>query len=300
VKRRALLAATGSGLAAALAGCVETSPTPGDAGPPPGRDAPAAGRTDTTTTFDGTPPEVLSRRELPEPPATATPESASEFVRAYERAVLHNDLVEYAAGRGQPVRTEVSAVRTDVLLSVGGESGALLVASDGSATARRTDGGYTRNRALVVHYVADGAHHARPYNAYRCARHGVPAEAVEDGAEPAKLQLYDFSDGEGARVSVAVDDRATGERAFFDRYDFGELGLVVQPGVAAEAGRFDVSVATQSGGVDSLTWNPEPGTPSWWGLTAVVLPDGGGVAAGVLDPAVPASFRSDLCRRPDS
>jgi len=298
VKRRALLASVGGGLAAALAGCVETSPTPGGAGPTPGRDAPGGGRTDATT-FDGTPPDALARREVPEPPAAATPESASEFVRAYERAVLYNDLVEYAGRRGQPVRTEVSAVRTDVLLSVGGESGALLVASDGSATARRADGGYTRNRALVVHYVADDAHRVQPYNAYRCARHGVAADAVEGGAEPAKLQLYDFSDGEGARVSVAVHDRATGERAFFDRYDVGDLGLVVQPGVVAEAVRFDVSVATQSGSVDSLTWDPEPGTPSWWGLTAVVLPDGGGVVAGVLDPALPASFRSDLCRRPD-
>jgi hypothetical protein len=288
VKRRALLAVTGSSLAAALAGCAGPSSTPR-------RDT----RADTTTTtFDGTPAGDLTRREVPEPPAEASADTAAEFVRRYERAVLHNDVVEAAPDDDQPVRMAVSAVRTDVLADLGGggddgEAG-VLVASDGSARVQREDGGYSRYRALVVHYVADGAHRVQPYNGYRCAAPGVEADQTETEGNPAKLQLYDFTDGEGARVSVAVDDRETGERAFFERYDFGELRLVVQPGVVAEAGRFDVSVATQAGRVASLTWSPEPETPSWWGLTVFVLP-GGDVVASVFDPAIPPSFEDDLC-----
>jgi len=291
VNRRALLAATGSSLAAALAGCADSSPSPGR---DTATDAP-------TTTFDGTPASDLTRRAVPDPPRTASLDAAREFVRRYERAVLHNDVVEAAPDDDQPVRTEVSAVRTDVLADIAGgdeNPAGVLVASDGSARLQREDGGYTRYRALVVHYVADGVHRVQPYNAYRCAEPAVPTGQTGDDARPANLQLYDFGDGEGARVSVAVDGRETGERAFFSRYDFGELGLVVQPGVVAEAGRFDVSVATQAGGVDSLTWVPEPGTPSWTGLTVVVLPDGA-VVAGVFDPAIPSSFTNDLCHRLD-
>ena len=291
MNRRALLAATGSSLAAALAGCAESSP-------PPGRDT----ETDApTTTFDGTPASDLTRRAVPEPPRSVSADAAREFVRRYERAVLHNDVVEAAPDDDQPVRTAVSAVRTDVLADLGGGEAAaagVLVASNGSARVQREDGGYSRYRALVVHYVADGVHRLQPYGAYRCAEPGVGPETTEGDARPAKFQLYDFSDGDGARVSVAVDDEDAGERAFFSRYDFGELALVVQPGVVADAGRFDVSVATQSGRVDSLAWSPEPGTPSWWGLTVFVLP-GGDVVASVLDPAIPASFEGDLCRRLD-
>jgi hypothetical protein len=279
VKRRALLAAAGSSLAV-VAGCAGSRPTP-ERQRPDER---------TTATFDGRPAAELERRELPEPPTEPSVDAAQEFVRRYERTVLYNDLVDQAPGDDTPVRTEVSAVRTDVLAEPDRTDG-VLVASDGRASIRRESGGYTRNRTLVVHYVAAGDHRVQQYNAYRCAE---PSVQTGGDQTPAKLQLYDFSDGDGARVSVAVDDRATGERTFFARHDFGELGLVLQPGVLADPGRFDVAVATQDGGVDSLAWAPARGTPSWWGLTVFVLP-GGDVLASVLDPELPVSYEDDLC-----
>ena len=300
MKRRALLAVASSGLAAAFGGCVETDPTPGGVGPTPGRDAPAGG---TTTTFEGTPATELTRRAVPEPPATATTESAREFVRAYERAVLYNDLVAYAEKRGEPVQTEVGPVQTDVVADFrnGGDGGpgggGLLVVSDGSASARRDSGGYTRNRALVMHYLDDGVHRPRQFNAYRCMRPALDDDAERDPADAASLQIYDFADSDD-EVSVAVRERDGGERVFFGRYDASDLHLVVQPGVLASAGEYEVSVARQSGAVADVSWNPRPGTPSWGGLTVVLLP-GGRLFAAVLDPDVPASFDGGLCGRVD-
>jgi len=297
VNRRALLAAASSGVAAALAGCAETDSDPGGARLTRERQRPPA----TETTFDGTPASELTRREVPEPPDAVTPESAREFVRAYERAVLYNDLVEYADGRGEPVRTEVRQIRTDVVAvpevgddgSTGG--GGLLVVSDGSARARRDSGGYTRNRALVVHYLADGVHRPRQYTAYQCVRPALDDDAERDPADAASLQVYDFADDDH-EVSVAVHERDGGDRAFFARYDPSDLRLVVQPGVVASAGRYEVSVARQSGAVADVSWAPQPGTPSWGGLTVVLLP-GGRLFAAVLDPDVPASFDGGLCGR---
>ena len=284
MKRRALLATAGSGLAAALAGCSGS----GDDSTL-GRHTPR-NRT-RTTTFDGTPAGDLTRRDRPEPPADPTPDTATDFVRRYERAVLYNDLVDEAPGGDRPVRTEVSAVETSVLADL---DDAVLVASDGSARLQREDGGYTRNRALVVHHVGDGSHRPRPYNAYRCASPGLgdDADAVEDAAG---FQLYDFS-GEDPDVSVAVRDADTGDQVFFSRYAFDGPSLVVQPDVVATAGRYDVSVATQPGSVASLAWDAAPGTPSWLGLTAFVLP-GGDLYAAVLDPDLSAEFGSTLCAR---
>lgn len=296
VKRRALLASAGATL---LAGCGGRTVV---RGPTVRRDD-----QDSTTTFDGTPASDLETRPVPEPPADATADAAADFVRKYERAVLRNDVVEQAAADSR-VTIDVSPVRVDVLADLDG--GGVLVASDGSASNRHGSGGYTRNRALVVHHVDDGSHRLRQYNAYRCAR-----PAVEDGGNEAddgvdgtegdevgeddlvKLQVYDFADGDAA-VSVAVRDRTADERVFFDRYGFETVDLVVQPGIVAEPGSYEVSVASQSGGVASLTWEPEPGAPSWWGLTAFVLPDGN-VLAGVLDPEIPPSFEGDLCHRRD-
>lgn len=303
MKRRALLAATGSGLAAALAGCVETDPTPGGVGPTPGRQTPPPNRTRTTTTFDGTPASELTRREVPEPPDTATPASAREFAAAYERAVLYNDIVAYAEKRDESVQTDVGPIHTAIVADLrdgdadttGGASGGggLLVVSDGSAIARRDSGGYRRNRALVVHYLADGVHRPRPYTAYRCMRPEIDDDAERDLADAASLQVYDFADSDH-EVSVAVHERDGGERVFFGRYDPADLRLVVQPGVVASAGQYDVSVARQSGAVADVSWSPRPETPSWGGLTVVLLP-GGRVFAAVLDPDVPASFDGGLC-----
>ncbi|SEW04265.1 hypothetical protein [Halobacterium jilantaiense] len=296
MKRRALLAAAGGGVAAALAGCVETDSTPGGVGPTPERQTPPASE----TTFDGTLASELARREVPEPPDAVTPESAREFVRAYERAVLYNDLVEYADKRGEPVQTEVRPIRTDVVADFrngedGSPGGGLLVVSDGSARARRDSGGYTVHRALVVHYLADSVHRPRQYTAYQCVPPALGDDAERDPADAASLQVYDFADDDH-EVSVAVHEQDGGDRVFFARYDPSDLRLVVQPGVVASAGEYEVSVARQSGALADVAWKPQPETPSWGGLTVVLLP-GGRLFAAVLDPDVPASFDGGLCGR---
>ena len=298
MKRRALLAAASSGVATALAGCVETDPTPGGTGPTPERQTPPADAT--TTAFNGTPPDELIRREIPEPPDAATPASAREFVRAHERAVLYNDLVKHASGRGEPVQTEVSTIHTDVVADLRTSDdenprGGLLVVSWGSASTRHGGGGYTIYRSLTVHYITDGVHRTRDYSGYRCLQHALGDDAERDPDDAASLQVYDLTgDDNSHEVSVAVTDRGSNDREFFARYEPLAPGLSIQPGVVASAGRYRVSVARQSGAVADVSWNPQPQTPSWNGLTIVLLP-GGRLFAGVLDPDVPASFDGSTC-----
>lgn len=283
MRRRALLAALGTGL---LAGC-GSSPDTGSISAPD---------TTETTTYAGT--TLTEPKSVPEPPETVTPESAERFVRDYERATVYNELLpgHREEGRGVEARPggcsgaksiDVEEPTTRVLLNAetgvyvaAAVSGHMEYACPGSGGASST-----RNHNFVTHYVGPDRHIAVPYNFYKCAGREDPYAGSGPGEtvaldtdddeyaeeEPMKLNLYNFHPDDPA-VAVWLTHVESGDRVLAETYET-DLSLTVVANLAVRTGTYRLTARLADGtGVTRELDVAGPSAPAWDGACVYVTP----------------------------
>lgn len=256
MQRRRFLLACGSAL---LAGCSSG--------------VPSVDREPVTPT--PTPPETITEcRDLPDPPADVTRQAAREFVTAYERAFVANDLIAQHGGprscppEGPGTRGDAPNTTAAVALSIQTletavvaetAAGLYLVSTcEGSAEYWCTDEGRVcshsgRNAAFVTHFVGEGRHVRVPHNWTACSYEAAPYTgpdpaptlSVPEGESGLRLRVYDFGGGE-TPIPIELRHRGTGD-VVLDRTADPPYGPAVYANVAVRTGPYRLVAGTGDG-----------------------------------------------------
>lgn len=285
MRRRALLATLGSAL---LAGC-GSSPDADTVGAPE--------ETETSTYAETT---LSEPKPTPEPPETASPESAERFVREYERATVYNELLPGHADGGRGVEVEpggcggaksIDAEEPTTRVLLAGETGVYVASAVSGHVEYACPGSQsasgTRNRNFVTHYLGPDRHAVVPYNYYQCAGRddpyaGPPADenvsldTDGDGYSeeaPMKAHLYNFHPDTPA-VAVWLTHVESGDRVLAETYETG-LSLTVVSNLAVRTGTYRLVARLEDGTSATRELDATgPAAPAWNGTCVYVTPQG--------------------------